>query len=168
MYIIYISGGRRSGKSEYAEKLALARAAKPVYVATSKIWDNDHGERVSLHQQRRAQNWQTVEEEKWISNIQLKGNTALLDCVTLWLTNFFEDHQYNASSALEEALQEWNRFSAQDGALLVVSNELGMGLHPIEKGSRDFVDIHGKLNQYIAAMAQEAFFMVSGLPLKLK
>lgn len=168
MYIIYISGGRRSGKSEYAEKLALAREAKPVYIATSRIWDEEHGERISLHQQRRAQNWQTVEEEKWISTIQLKGNTALLDCVTLWLTNFFEDHQYNASAALEEALQEWNSFSEQDGTLVVVSNELGMGLHPIEKGPRDFVDIHGKLNQYIAAMAQEAFFMVSGLPLKLK
>lgn len=168
MYIIYVSGGRRSGKSGYAEKLALARTDKPVYIATSRIWDNDHGERVRLHRERRSQNWQTVEEEKWISGIQLKGNTALLDCVTLWLTNFFEDHQYNASSALEEALQEWNRFNEQDGTLLVVSNELGMGLHPVEKGSRDFVDIHGRLNQYIAAMAQEAYFMVSGLPLKLK
>lgn len=168
MDIIYISGGRRSGKSEYAEKLALARTSTPVYIATSRIWDGEHAERIHLHRQRRKEHWQTEEEEKWISNIQLNGNTALLDCLTLWLTNFFEDHQYNASTALAAALQEWERFVKQDGTLIVVSNELGMGLHPIEKGSRDFVDIHGKLNQHIAAMAHEAFFIVSGLPLKLR
>jgi adenosylcobinamide kinase/adenosylcobinamide-phosphate guanylyltransferase len=168
MNIIYISGGQRSGKSEYAEKLALARAERPVYIATSRIWDRAHEERVSLHQQRRTQDWQTVEEEKWISHIRLNGNTALLDCLTLWLTNFFEDHQYDASAALAAAQQEWDRFIQQDGSLIVVSNELGMGLHPIEKGARDFVDIHGKLNQYIATVAHEAFFMVSGLPLKVR
>lgn len=168
MDIIYISGGQRSGKSEYAEKLALAKTSTPVYIATSRIWDGEHAKRVHLHQQRRTQYWHTEEEEKWISNIRLDGNTALLDCLTLWLTNFFEDHQYDASAALAAALQEWERFVEQDGTLVVVSNELGMGLHPLEKGSRDFVDIHGKLNQHIAAMAQEAFFVVSGLPLKLK
>jgi adenosylcobinamide kinase/adenosylcobinamide-phosphate guanylyltransferase len=168
MNIIYISGGRRSGKSEYAERLALAKAERPLYIATSRIWDEEHGERISLHRQRRNERWQTVEEEKYLSNIRLNGHTALLDCITLWLTNFFEAHQYDAAAALAAALQEWDRFVQQEGTVIVVSNELGMGLHPMEKGSRDFLDIHGRLNQHIAAMAQEAYFIVSGLPLKLK
>lgn len=168
MNIIYISGGRRSGKSEYAERLALAQTNTPVYIATSRIWDEEHDQRIKLHQERRDKSWQTLEEEKYLSNIQLNGRTALLDCVTLWITNFFEDHQYDASAALTAAMQEWDLFMQQDGTLIVVSNELGMGLHPVEKGSRDFVDIHGRLNQHIAAMAHEAYFIVSGLPLKLK
>lgn len=168
MNIIYISGGRRSGKSEYAERLALAKAERPLYIATSRIWDEEHAERIELHQERRTKNWQTREEEKHLSNVRLNGQTALLDCLTLWITNFFEDHQYDASAALAAAMQEWDIFIQQDGTLIVVSNELGMGLHPVEKGSRGFVDIHGRLNQHIAAMAEEAYFIVSGLPLKLK
>ena len=168
MNVIYISGGQRSGKSEFAEKLALGYSESPIYIATSRIWDAEHGERIKLHQERRKESWQNVEEEKWISAIKLEGGTALLDCITLWITNFFDDAQYKPDIALEEAKQEWDVFVQQEGTVIVVSNELGMGLHPMEKGGRDFLDLHGKINQYIAGMAQVAFFMVSGNPLKVK
>lgn len=168
MNIIYISGGQRSGKSAYAERLALQRSEAPLYIATSRIWDENHARRIALHRQRRSRQWQTVEEEKYLSRIPLEGKVALLDCVTLWITNFFEDHQYDAQAALAEAREEWDSFVQQEGSLLVVSNELGMGLHLMEKGGRDFVDLHGNINQYIAGMAEEAWFMVSGNPLKVK
>ena len=168
MHIIYISGGQRSGKSEFAEKLALRYSDNPIYIATSRIWDAEHGARIKTHQERRKENWQNREEEKWISAVELDGRTALLDCITLWITNFFDDAQYQPEVALEEAKQEWDRLRQQEGIIIVVSNELGMGLHPIEEGGRDFLDLHGKINQYIAGMAQEAYFMVSGNPLKIK
>lgn len=168
MNIIYISGGQRSGKSEYGERLALQFAAKPLYIATSRSWDAEHAERIKIHQERRVENWLNVEEEKYISNIRMDGKTALLDCVTLWITNFFEDHQYQPAKALDEARKEWDSFIQQEGRVIVVSNELGMGLHPMEKGGRDFIDLHGKINQYIAGMAQEAYLVVSGNALKVK
>ena len=168
MKIIYISGGQRSGKSEWAEKLSLQLSESPLYIATSRIWDEQHAGRIKEHRQRRSQQWQTVEEEKYLSKISLAGKIALLDCITLWITNFFDDHQYNAQSALAEAQAEWNKFVQQEGTLVVVSNELGMGLHPLEKGGRDFVDLHGKINQYIATRADEAWFVVSGNALRVK
>ncbi len=168
MHIIYISGGQRSGKSEFAEKLALKYSDDPFYIATSRKWDAGHEERIKAHQERRKENWRNVEEEKFISEVKLDGGTALLDCVTLWITNFFDDAAYNGETALKEAMKEWDLFQEQEGIVIVVSNELGMGLHPVEKGGRDFLDLHGKINQYIAGMAREAYFMVSGNPLKIK
>ena len=168
MYIIYISGGQRSGKSEFAERLALKYSDDPFYIATSRKWDQDHEARIKKHQERRKENWQNVEKEKWISEVRLEGGTALLDCVTLWITNFFDDAEYNGDLALQQAIREWDSFVEQEGIVIVVSNELGMGLHPMEKGGRDFVDLHGKINQYIAGVAREAYFMVSGNSLKVK
>ena len=168
MNIIYISGGQRSGKSEFGEQLAFRYSEKPLYIATSRIWDDSHAERIRIHQERRKEQWQNVEVEKELSNIRLEGRTALLDCVTLWITNFFDDHQYLGEKALAAAMQEWDSFIQQEGRVIVVSNELGMGLHPMEKGGRDFIDLHGKINQHIAGMAQEAYFMVSGNAIKVK
>lgn len=168
MHIIYISGGQRSGKSEFAEKLALKYSDDPVYIATSRKWDAEHEKRIEKHQERRKENWQNVEEEKFISEVKLEGGTALLDCVTLWITNFFDDAHYVGEIAFKEASREWDLFMQQEGIVIVVSNELGMGLHPIEKGGRNFIDLHGKMNQYIAGKAQEAYFIISGNPLKIK
>ena len=168
MKIIYISGGQRSGKSEWAEKLALQLSDRPLFIATSRIWDEQHASRIAEHRQRRSAQWQTLEEETQLSSIKLEGKTALLDCITLWITNLFDDAHYHGQTALEAAIAEWNKFIQQEGTLLVVSNELGMGLHPLEKGGRDFVDLHGKINQHIATRADEAWFLVSGNALRVK
>ena len=87
--IILITGGARSGKSSHAEKLALSLSPNPVYLATARIWDEEFRQRVIRHQQRRGPEWTNIEEEKQLSRHQLSGRTVLIDCVTLWCTNFF-------------------------------------------------------------------------------
>ncbi len=163
-----ITGGQRSGKSEYAENLALQLSETPCYLATSKSWDDEFQKRIETHQNRRSSNWSTIEEEVNISKIKPTSNVILLDCITLWLTNIMDANNYDADKSLAFALEEWDRFTKLEATVIVVSNEIGMGLIPMEKGSRNFVDLQGKVNQYIAKNAEEVSFMVSGLPIKVK
>ena len=88
-----ITGGQRSGKSKYAEELALKLADNPVYVATAHVWDEEFRERVRRHQERRGPQWTNIEEEKYLSQHDLTWRVAVIDCVTLWLTNFFFENQ---------------------------------------------------------------------------
>jgi len=166
--ITFITGGARSGKSSYAQKLAEELSAKPVYLATARIWDNDFKDRVDKHKADRNEDWQTIEEEKQLSELYLRGKTVLLDCVSLWLTNIFHDNKYNIDKSLVEAKKEWDVFIKNDFQLIVVSNELGMGIHPEHESSRKFVDFQGWMNQYIAKTSNVAYLMVSGIPLKIK
>ncbi len=92
----------------------------------------------------------------------------LLDCVTLWLTNLFYDNGFDVEKTLQEAKEEWQRFTAKEMDLIVVSNELGMGIHPMEESARKFADLQGWMNQHIAAMADEVYLMVSGIPFTIK
>lgn len=166
--IIFITGGARSGKSSYGQGLAEKDSANPVYLATARIWDEDFKERIDRHKADRGPEWTTIEEEKNISKLDLNGKTVLMDCVTLWLTNIFFDQAFDLNTSLEIAKEEWNRFIQQDVNLIVVSNEIGMGVHPEHESSRKFADLQGWMNQHIAASAQSAFLMVSGIPMKLK
>ena len=112
--IILITGGQRSGKSQYAEQLALSFSDHPVYVATAHIWDEEFKLRVERHQQRRGSNWTNIEEEKELSRHDLTGRVAVIDCVTLWCTNYFFDRskpdweQPSVDDALEAMKQEVN------------------------------------------------------------
>lgn len=166
--ITFITGGVRSGKSRFAQQLAEQRSEDPVYLATARIWDDDFAARVKNHQSGRDQRWQTVEEEKWLSKHDLGGRTVLLDCITLWLTNFFYDHQNQVEETLEEAKREWKAFVASDIDLIVVSNELGMGVHPENEVARKFADVQGWMNQFIARQADEVYLMVAGIAVKIK
>ncbi|AZQ65472.1 bifunctional adenosylcobinamide kinase/adenosylcobinamide-phosphate guanylyltransferase [Flammeovirga pectinis] len=163
-----ITGGQRSGKSVFAERLALSLSPTPYYLATSKKWDKEYAERVGLHQQRRTSNWITIEEEIDIQQHQFKNKVVLMDCVTLWLTNIFDLCNYDKEKTLSKALAIWNELILQECTLIVVTNEIGLGGISMHKGSRQFTDIHGLLNQRIAEMAKEVTFIVSGLPLKVK
>ena len=87
--IILITGGQRSGKSQYAERLALSLSPHPVYVATAHVWDEEFRQRVVKHQQRRGAEWDNIEEEQHLSHHDLTGRVAVIDCITLWCTNFF-------------------------------------------------------------------------------
>ena len=87
--MIFITGGARSGKSRYAQQLALEQSANPVYVATARIWDDEFRERIDRHRRDRDERWTSLEEEKFLSRLPLQGQTAVIDCVTLWITNFF-------------------------------------------------------------------------------
>ncbi|RZK88179.1 MAG: bifunctional adenosylcobinamide kinase/adenosylcobinamide-phosphate guanylyltransferase, partial [Hymenobacter sp.] len=148
--LYYISGGQRSGKSRYAQELALQLSPSPVYLATSRAWDDDHRQRIARHVADRDARWTTLEEEKYLSRLDIGGRVVVLDCVTLWLTNFFSDAAYDVETALRQAQQEFDKLRQQDCTLLVISNEIGMGLHAATDAGRKFTDLQGWLNQYIA------------------
>ncbi|RSC92965.1 bifunctional adenosylcobinamide kinase/adenosylcobinamide-phosphate guanylyltransferase [Tenacibaculum singaporense] len=166
--IYYISGGERSGKSSYAQKLAESLSDTPIYLATSRIWDEDFKQRVDRHISDRDERWTTVEEEKWLSNVISEKQTVVVDCVTLWLTNFFVDTKYDIEKALEIAKEEINKLVEIDANIIIISNEIGMGLHANSESGRKFTQLQGWTNQHIAKLADKATFMVSGLPLTLK
>ena len=166
--ILFITGGQRSGKSRYAQQLAESFTGHPVYLATSRVWDDDFRTRIQRHQNDRGDKWQTIEEEKRLGKLKFEGKVVLLDCITLWLTNIFHDNQYQIAVSLEEAKREWQQFINQDFTLIVVSNELGMGVHAENEASRKFTDLQGWMNQHIAALADEVYLMVSGIPVKIK
>ncbi len=166
--ITFITGGQRSGKSSYAQRLAEENSDSPIYLATSRIWDEDFKLRVERHKSDRGENWQTIEEEFQISKHNFAGKTVLLDCITLWLTNIFFDNKNDVDKSLGIAKAEWNKFIGQDFTLYVVSNELGMGVHPVNEIARKFADLQGWMNQYIAKSADSVVLMVSGIPVKIK
>ena len=166
--IYYISGGERSGKSSYAQKLAESLSETPIYLATSRIWDEDFKQRVDRHISDRDERWTTIEEEKWLSKVISEKQTVVIDCVTLWLTNFFVDTKYDIEKALEIAKEEINKLVEIDTNIIIISNEIGMGLHANSESGRKFTQLQGWTNQHIAKLADKATFMVSGLPLTLK
>ena len=168
--IILITGGQRSGKSSYAEQLALNLSDNPVYVATAHVWDDEFRERVRRHQERRGPQWTNIEEEKYLSRHDLTGRVALIDCVTLWLTNFFFENQaQDTQQVLGLAKEEFDRFTAQDDATFIfVTNEIGSGGVSTDAVQRRFTDLQGWMNQYIASRADEVILMVSGIPLRVK
>ncbi len=162
--IIMITGGQRSGKSVYAERLALSLADNPVYMATAHIWDDEFRERVRVHQERRGPQWTNIEEEKYLSRHDVAGRTVLIDCCTLWLTNFFTEEMKD----IEEVKAEFDRFTRQDAAFIFVTNEIGLGGTSANAIQRRFTDLLGWLNQYIASKADEVVLMVSGIDVRIK
>ena len=180
--IILVTGGQRSGKSTYAEKMALDLSGdnKCVYMATAKVWDDEFATRVALHKQRRGEQWVNIEEEKFLSKHNVAGKVVLIDCVTLWSTNFFFEistSQENESSSekgnvvkrsLEAVKDEFDKFTRQDATFVFVTNEIGLSGVSENKIQRQFTDLLGWLNQYIASKADDVYFMVSGIPIKIK
>jgi adenosylcobinamide kinase/adenosylcobinamide-phosphate guanylyltransferase len=147
--VIFITGGQRSGKSSFAQQKALELSSNPVYLATSRIWDDDFKNRVDRHKKDRSESWINIEEEKEISKLDLDDKIVVLDCITLWLTNFFSDNNYDIDKSLEEAKKEWEKFIKKDITIFVISNEIGMGVHAEIEGARKFTDLQGWMNQYI-------------------
>lgn len=167
--IYLITGGERSGKSSYAQNLALQLSNSPIYVATARKWDADFQNRIDRHQQERDERWTNIEEEKYLSKIDFTGKVALIDCVTLWLTNFFTDHQYDVNLSLDEAKKEFLSIANQKNAtLIIVTNEIGMGVHAETHIGRKFTELQGWMNQFLASNADEVVLMVSGIPVKIK
>lgn len=166
--IILITGGQRSGKSTYAEQLALSLSPHPVYLATAHIWDDEFRERVRIHQERRGPEWTNIEEERLLSRHNLSGKVVLIDCVTLWATNFFFDYQSDVEPSLDALRTEFDRFTAQEATFIFVTNEIGAGGTSENAIQRKFTDLLGWANQYIASKADEVYWMVSGIAVKIK
>ena len=165
--IILITGGQRSGKSREAERLALSLSEHPVYVATARIWDEEFRDRVRKHQERRGPQWTNIEEEKFLSRHDLTGRVIVIDCVTLWLTNFFFETS-DVEQTLEIVKAEFDRFTAHDATYIFVTNEIGSGGVSDNAVQRKFTDLEGWMNQYIASKADEVILMVSGIAVKIK
>lgn len=165
--IILITGGQRSGKSKKAEELAMSLSDNPVYVATAHIWDEEFRERVKRHQERRGPQWTNIEEEKFLSRHDLTGRVAVIDCVTLWLTNFFFENN-NVDETLTAVKEEFERFTKNDATYIFVTNEIGSGGVSDNAVQRQFTDLEGWMNQYIASRADEVILMMSGIAVKIK
>ena len=165
--IILITGGQRSGKSKKAEELAMSLSDNPVYVATAHIWDEEFRERVKRHQERRGPQWTNIEEEKLLSRHDLTGRVDVIDCVTLWLTNFFLENN-NVDETLTAVKEEFERFTKNDATYIFVTNEIGSGGVSDNAVQRQFTDLEGWMNQYIASRADEVILMVSGIAVKIK
>jgi len=166
--MILITGGARSGKSRYAQELALRMSDRPVYVATARCWDNEFHERIQRHQQDRDERWTSLEEEKYISKLPLHNRVVVIDCITLWLTNFFVDLKNDVPACLEACKKEIDVWQQTGNRYIVVSNEIGMGIHAETAIGRRFTDLQGWINQYVAQQAPEVILMVSGIPVCIK
>lgn len=169
--ITLITGGQRSGKSSFAESMALQEAThkKPIYLATSRIWDDEHARRIERHKQSRANKWETIEEEKWISRFNWTDNIVVMDCITLWATNFFYDLNGDVVASLEALKKEFETFISYDNVhYIIVTNEIGFGGVAENQLQRGFTDLQGWINQFVASHADEVFLMVTGCPLKIK
>lgn len=165
--IILITGGERSGKSTYAEQLALRLSSNPVYLATAHIWDEEFRQRVERHQERRGPEWTNLEEEKWLSRHDVAGRVVLVDCLTLWATNFITD-PLDVDAVLQQLKAEFDRLTQQEATFIFVTNEIGMGGVSANALQRRFTDLLGWLNQYVAGKADEVTLLVSGIPVKIK
>jgi adenosylcobinamide kinase/adenosylcobinamide-phosphate guanylyltransferase len=170
MSLTLVIGGARSGKSRHAQTLALGLSARPIYVATSRVWDADHAARIERHRRERGPEWRTIECELELAALEpeLRGEVAVIDCVTLWLSNFFADLGSDVEPSLGRARAQIDQLAAVDATLIVVSNELGQGLHAPTELGRKFTDLQGLVNQHIAARAENVAWMVAGIPCYVK
>lgn len=174
MSIHLILGGARSGKSAYAEKRALESGLPVTYIATAQIYDDEFRARVQHHQDRRPGNWQLIEEPHFLStSLQTNNNTGttlIIDCLTLWLAQWIcEDCKPPRSSSWQQQREALLKIlPGMKAEVLLVSNEVGMGIVPLGEINRQFQDEQGRLNQAIAQIADQVSFIAAGLPLKLK
>ncbi|HVW57526.1 MAG TPA: bifunctional adenosylcobinamide kinase/adenosylcobinamide-phosphate guanylyltransferase [Rhizobiaceae bacterium] len=165
--LTFLLGGARSGKSAEAERLMTALPAPWIYIATAQAFDAEMEERIALHRARRGQGWRTLDAPFDLAGALADspdGQPVLVDCLTLWLTN----HMLAEHDLEEECARLETVLAAPKGPWFVVSNEVGLGIVPDNALARRFRDAAGRLNQRIAAFADDVVFMVAGLPMKVK
>ncbi|AHM04492.1 Adenosylcobinamide-phosphate guanylyltransferase [Roseibacterium elongatum DSM 19469] len=165
--IILVTGGARSGKSSHAEARTRAFPGERIYLATSRVYDDEMRDRIDRHIADRGAGWTTIEEPVNLPAVldQTDGRgPRLVDCLTLWLSNLMLDGRdwEPAAQCLIETL------SRQTSPVILVSNEVGMGIVPENALARAFRDAQGWLNQRVAVIADEVQFVVAGLPLQVK
>jgi adenosylcobinamide kinase/adenosylcobinamide-phosphate guanylyltransferase len=169
--IIFITGGARSGKSRFAEELAQRFSRPKAYLATAQALDEEMAERIRRHRENRSGDWQTLEEPIKVTGcIEEEGdrfNLILLDCLTLWVSNLMTAG-WDEEKILEEANRLLDACRQAKGSLILVGNEVGMGIVPENAQARLFRDLSGFIQQKVAREADEVYFMVSGLPVRIK
>lgn len=176
--IILVTGGARSGKSSFAEKLAKTADKKIAYIATAEIWDAEMAERVDLHQKRRPAGWLTFEApqqaETAIAEAAAKAEVILFDCLTVYSSNCLLAQPDEATPAVrrEAVLAALDRLVTAarqaSGTVIFVTNEVGDGIVPDNALAREFRDVAGLVNQKVAQAADEVYWVVCGLPVEIK
>ncbi|SFM49319.1 bifunctional adenosylcobinamide kinase/adenosylcobinamide-phosphate guanylyltransferase [Thermodesulforhabdus norvegica] len=165
-----VIGGARSGKSLHAEKLALTFPAPRVYLATSLALDRETAERIAAHRKRRGSEWTTVEEPYRLADALERakrlGNVVLVDCVTMWLTNLLLSDSFDAQREVDFLCNLLAK--EQEIPIIVVSNEVGLGIVPENELARSFRDLSGITNQKLADLASTVTWMVAGIPVVVK
>jgi adenosylcobinamide kinase/adenosylcobinamide-phosphate guanylyltransferase len=164
----FVLGGARSGKSHFAETLVTGSGLDRHYLATGRAWDAEMTDRIEKHRADRGDGWTTHEEPldlvARLAEIDAAGRAVLVDCLTLWVTNLMMAERDMAAefAALAKFLPD------AQARLVLVSNEVGLGIVPENRMARDFRDHAGRLHQMIAAAASDVYFVAAGLPLKMK
>ncbi len=182
--IIFITGGARSGKSTFAEKYCRDNGTDLGYIATAEILDNEMKDRVDKHRDQRGTSWTTYEKslqiEKYAGEILDAHDYVLLDCITMYISNimFSRDLDYEAISMDEvNVIEKEIGTSIEDilknargakGNLVIVSNEIGLGIVPDNRLSRIYRDYVGRANQLCASYADEVYLVLSSIPVKIK
>lgn len=168
--IVLILGGARSGKSSHAQKLAEQWWQHPLYLAPAEALDQEMEKRVKLHREQRGPKWGCVEEPLDVARVILDSKPLrdgiLLDCATLWLTNVLLKEGEPAVKTRQQELLAALKASPSD--IIVVSNEVGLGIVPDSALGRTFRDLQGRLNQDLAAIADSVIFVIAGIPMKIK
>lgn len=168
--IVLITGGARSGKSKYAEERAAGLGAKLLYLATGEPGDEEMARRIAEHKKRRGERWMTVEEPlevgRALAERQGKVDCAVVDCLTLWVSNLLiQRGEESVAQATEDLIQGLSRLNSH---LFFVTNEVGLGIVPDNPLARQFRDLAGWVNQRIAEAAHEVVLMVAGVPVVVK
>lgn len=166
--ITLVLGGARSGKSAYAETLVVKDGGRRIYLATAQAFDDEMAARIAAHRDRRDAGWRTVEEPLDLAGALAGADAAdtvvLVDCLTLWLSNLMAAERDVAAEV--GALTAG--FARLRGRVVLVANEVGLGIVPDNALARAFRDLHGTMNQAVAAAADRVVFVAAGLPMVLK
>lgn len=169
--MILVTGGARSGKSRFAERLAEACGAPLGYIATATAGDAEMAARISRHQERRGDGWQTIEEPFELARVLAEADgryaALLVDCVTLWLSNLLLRVD-DPALVLPHVKALAERLAGMESTVVLVTNEVGQGIVPENRLARTFRDLSGEANQLLAAVADEVYVSISGIPLRLK
>lgn len=169
--IIFITGGARSGKSNFAVKLAKESKGKVAFVATAIAGDDEMKRRIILHKESRPKEWTTIEEPldlaRAIEHVS-DHDVVIIDCITLYLSNLFCDDHNDEDKILAKIKKMLESAKSFRGTVIIISNELGMGIVPENQMAREFRDIAGRANQIIAEVANKVFVCFSGIPLQIK
>lgn len=175
--MIFVTGGARSGKSSLAEKIALERAETVTYIATAEAKDGEMRERIAEHRERRPEGWRTVEAPQMLTEAvedALAGEgIVLIDCLTVYISNLLMNQGIASGERAKRAVdREMDQLvdvcRGGNGRVILVSNEVGMGIVPDNMLARTFRDVAGRANQKAAAAAAEVYLCVSGIPMKVK
>ena len=170
--LIFVTGGARSGKSRFAQDRAHSLKGRKVYIATAEPLDEEMAEKIKAHRKERPSDWVTVEEPRHLGKVVMDCATTydvlLIDCLTLWISNLLTNNSLKKREINDEIQNLVEHCKKVSSTVIIVSNELGMGIVPLDSLTRLYRDIVGKANQHIATAADEVFLLVSGIPMKIK